>query len=148
MALFAQLTNENIVCNVVVVNDSDTSYVEDPSTNKTVFVEAIGIANLQQTHGKDTRWKLTTQGDDFRGRYAGIGMTYMDNVATLGVASTDIFISQRPYDSWNVGINTADWYPPIPEPELTDDQIAEGALYKWNEAAHHIDNTKGWDLFT
>ena len=147
MALFAELTNENIVSRVVVVKDSDTSYVEN-STKKTVIVEEIGISNLQRTHGKDTRWKLTTNDDGFRGRYAGIGMTYMENVSTLGVASTDIFIPQRPYNSWNVGINTVDWYPPIPEPALTDDQIAAGSRYEWDEAAYQADNTVGWALTT
>lgn len=146
MALFAELTNENIVSRVVVVNDSDTSYVENPFTNTVVQVEAVGIANLQRTHGKDTRWKLTTDNDNFRGRYAGIGMTYMENVSTLGVASTDIFIPQRPYNSWNVGINTVDWYPPIPEPALTDDQIAAGSRYEWDEATYQKDNTVGWTL--
>tara|TARA_A100001201_G_scaffold124031_2_gene108018 strand:+ start:1288 stop:1731 length:444 start_codon:yes stop_codon:yes gene_type:complete len=147
MALFAELTNENIVSRVVVVKDSDTSYVEN-STKKTVIVEEIGISNLQRTHGEDSIWKLTTDNDNFRGRYAGIGMTYMENVSTLGVASTDIFIPQRPYNSWNVGINTVDWYPPIPEPALTDDQIAAGSRYEWDEAAYQADNTVGWALTT
>ena len=147
MALFAELTNENIVSRVVVVKDSDTSYVEN-STKKTVIVEEIGISNLQRTHGTDTRWKLTTDNDNYRGRYAGIGMTYMENVSTLGVASTDIFIPQKPYNSWNVGINTVDWYPPIPEPTLTDDQIAAGSCYEWDEAAYQADNTVGWALTT
>lgn len=147
MALFAELTNENIVSRVVVVKDSDTSYVEN-STKKTVIVEEIGISNLQRTHGEDSIWKLTTDNDNFRGRYAGIGMTYMENVSTLGVASTDIFIPQRPYNSWNVGINTVDWYPPIPEPTLTDDQIAAGLRYEWDEAAYQADNTVGWALTT
>ena len=147
MALFAELTNENIVSRVVVVKDSDTSYVEN-STKKTVIVEEIGISNIQRTHGEDSIWKLTTDNDNFRGRYAGIGMTYMENVSTLGVASTDIFIPQRPYNSWNVGINTVDWYPPIPEPALTDDQIAAGSRYEWDEAAYQADNTVGWALTT
>ena len=37
-----------------------------------------------------------------RGNYAGIGYTYMSNVATLGVGSTDIFINQQPYASWTL----------------------------------------------
>ena len=39
-----------------------------------------------------------------RGNYAGIGYTYMSNVATLGVGSTDIFIAQQPHASWTVGV--------------------------------------------
>ena len=55
-----------------------------------------------------------------RGNYAGIGFTYMSNVATLGVGSTDIFISQQPHASWTVGVNTAQWYSPLGDaPALT-----------------------------
>ena len=53
----------------------------------------------------------------------------MSNVATMGVGSTDIFIAQQPYASWTVGVNTATWYSPIPQPALTDDQIAAGSYY-------------------
>ena len=31
--------------------------------------------------------------------------TYMENVATLGVGSTDIFIQQQPYASWTIGVS-------------------------------------------
>jgi hypothetical protein len=75
-------------------------------------------------------------------------MTYIENVATLGVGSTDIFISQKPYDSWNLGSNDADWYPPITEPTLTDDQITAGSYYTWDEDAYQADNTTGWTLVT
>jgi len=148
MAYFAELTNENIVSRVIVVNDSDTSYVENPFTNTVVQVEAVGIAYLQRKYGTDTRWKLTTDDAGFRGRSAGIGMTYMENVATLGVGSTDIFIPQKPYDSWNLGSSDVDWYPPITEPTLTDDQIAAGSYYTWDEDAYQADNTTGWILTT
>ena len=83
-----------------------------------------------------------------RGNYAGIGYTYMSNVATLGVGSTDIFIVQQPHASWTVGVGTAQWYAPIPEPALTDDQIAAGSYYTWDESAYQADNTTGWILQT
>ena len=39
------------------------------------------------------------------------------------------------------------WYAPIPEPTLTDDQIAAGSYYTWDESAYQADNTKqGWIL--
>ena len=52
----------------------------------------------QKLFGGDTTWKQTYNaglGTGFRGNYAGIGATYMTNVATLGVASTDIFIQPQ-----------------------------------------------------
>ena len=65
----------------------------------------------------------------------------MSNVATMGVGSTDIFISQQPYASWTVGVNTAQWYSPQigDAPALTDDQIAAGSYYEWNEAGYQAD---------
>ena len=83
-----------------------------------------------------------------RGNYAGIGLTYMENVATLGVGSTDIFIEQQPYASWTIGVNTARWYPPIARPDLSFSQVEEGYCYEWDEAAYQADNTVGWALTT
>ena len=39
----------------------------------------------------------------------------MENVSTNGVGSTDIFIQQKPYESWSLGIQTARWYSPLGE---------------------------------
>ena len=89
-----------------------------------------------------------------RGNYAGIGYTYMTNVATLGVGSTDIFINQKPYDSWVVGVNTAQWFPPAnpgDAPALTDAQVAMGSsapYYVWNESNYQSDPATAWVLTT
>ena len=90
---------------------------------------------------------------NLRGNYAGIGYTYMSNVATMGVGSTDIFIAQQPHASWTVGVNTAQWYSPLGDaPALTDDQIAAGSYYEWDEAGYQADTsdpkTVGWALTT
>ena len=142
MAHFAQLDENNIVTQVIVVGNSDTSDVNG------VESESIGVAFCQQLLGADTNWKQTSYNSNMRGNYAGIGYTYMSNVATLGVGSTDIFISQQPYASWSIGIGTAQWYAPIPEPALTDDQIAAKSYYTWDESAYQADNTTGWVLNT
>ena len=110
--------------------------------------ESIGVAFCQQLLGADTNWKQTSYNANMRGNYAGIGYTYMSNVATLGVGSTDIFIGQQPYASWTIGVGTARWYSPIPEPTLTDDQIAAKSYYTWDESAYQADNTTGWVLNT
>ena len=86
-----------------------------------------------------------------RGNYAGIGYTYMSNVATMGVGSTDIFIAQQPYASWTVGVSTAQWYPPAnpgAAPALTDDEIAAGKYYVWNESNYQSDPATAWVLTT
>ena len=85
MAHFAKLSN-NLVEEVIVVSDSD-------SGGGTLDTEAVGISFCQNHIGDNSSvWKQTSYNRNFRGNYAGIGNTYMTNVATLGVGSTDIFI--------------------------------------------------------
>jgi len=149
MAHFAQLDDKNIVTQVIVVGDVDTS---DNSGNE---VESIGISFCQKLFGSDTNWKQTSYnsvgGTGFRGNYAGIGMTYMSGAATMGVGSTDIFISQQPYPSWSIGVSTAYWFAPISgPPALTADNIAANKVYIWDEDAYNADTnspkTVGWAL--
>ena len=148
MAHFAKLDANNIVTQVIVVDNDE---IKDTNGNET---EAIGVAFCQKLIGADTNWKQTSYtaigGTGFRGNYAGIGMTYMTNVQTLGVASTDIFIKVQPHDSWTVGVNTASWFAPIAEPALTSSQISDNKTYYWDEVAYQADSsdpkTVGWAL--
>ena len=143
MAHFVKLDDNNIVQQSIVVSNQDTS---DASGNES---EAIGIAFCQRLFGAETNWKQTSYNDNFRGNYAGIGMTYMTGVRTLGVASTDIFIGQQPYPSWSVGIQTAQWYAPTPpgdEPELTDSEKAAGKYYVWSESNYNSNPSTAWVL--
>ena len=103
MAHFAQLDSNNVVTQVIVVSNDDTS------DSNGVEVESIGVAFCQKLLGAETNWKQTSYNGNMRGNYAGIGYTYMSNVATLGVGSTDIFISQQPYASWTISTTEAQW---------------------------------------
>tara|TARA_B100000287_G_scaffold308356_1_gene291502 strand:- start:21 stop:461 length:441 start_codon:yes stop_codon:yes gene_type:complete len=145
MAHFAKLDANNIVEQVIVVGNEDT---QDSSGVET---ESIGVAFCQKLVGADTVWKQTSYNDNMRGNYAGIGMTYMEGVRTLGVASTDIFISQQPYPSWSIGIGTAQWYPPTPPgsaPELSDSDKTAGKIYTWNESNYNSNPSTAWVLTT
>ena len=143
MAHFAQIDSNNLVTQVIVVSNDDTS------DSNGVEVESIGVAFCQKLLGAETNWKQTSYNSNMRGNYAGIGYTYMTNVATLGVGSTDVFISQQPHASWTVGVATATWYSPLGDaPALTSDEQTAGKYYEWNETAYQADNTKGWDLKT
>ena len=142
MAHFAQLDSNNVVTQVIVVSNDDTS---DSNGTET---ESIGVAFCQKLLGADTNWKQTSYNGNLRGNYAGIGYTYMENVATLGVGSTDIFISQQPHASWTISTTAAQWEAPITQPTLTDDQIAAMSYYRWDEDAYQADNTAGWVLET
>ena len=145
MAHFAMLDANNLVTQVIVVANEDTA----DSSN--VETESIGVAFCQKLMGASTTWKQTSYNGNFRGNYAGIGYTYISNVATLGVGSTDIFINQQPYDSWAVGVGTAQWYPPSnpgDAPALTSDELAARKYYVWNESNYNTNPATAWVLTT
>ena len=145
MAHFAQLDGTNKVTQVIVVSNDDTA---DSSGAET---EAIGIAFCQKLIGANTVWKQTSYNGKMRGNYAGIGMTYAENVATLGVASTDIFIGVNTHPSWTIGVNTAGGYPPAnpgTAPALTNSQRTAGKYYVWNETDYNADPSTAWNLIT
>ena len=143
MAHFAKLDSNNVVTQVIVVGNDDTS------DSNGVEVESIGVAFCQKLLGADTNWKQTSYNGNMRGNYAGVGFTYMSNVATLGVGSTDIFITQKPFASWTISTSTPVWVSPLGEaPGLTTSQAAAGSYYTWDESAYQADNTAGWTLNT
>ena len=151
MAHFAKLNANNVVEQVIVVDNDDLK------DNSGIETESVGVGFCTKIFGADTKWKQTSYnatGTGFRGRFAGIGMTYMTNVQTLGVASTDIFIEQESEQpaSWGIGKTTAYWIAPLPQPTLTSDDREAGKYYIWNEAAHQADSatpkTVGWALTT
>ena len=89
MAHFAQIDENNIVINVIVVGDEyETMYAD--------WRKEFGETYVQ-----------TSYNNRIRKQYAGIGFTY-DPVA-------DLFISPQPYPSWTLDENY-DWQPPIPMP--------------------------------
>ena len=139
MASFAKLNTNNQVVDVIVVNNSD---MEDDSG---VPSEAIGIGFLTKKYGAATHWKQSPKGN-----MAGIGMTYITNLTTLGVASTDVFIAEtKPYASWSIGINTAWWYPPDnpgEAPALTSSERSAGKQYVWNESNYQSNPSTAWVL--
>ena len=70
MAHFAQLDENNIVTQVIVVNNND---LIDATGNES---ETTGIAFCQSLFGKNTRWVQTSYNAKFRGVYAGVGFSY------------------------------------------------------------------------
>ena len=145
MAHFAQLDGDNIVTQVIVVSNDDTS------DSNGVETESIGVAFCQKLLGASTNWKQTSYNSSIRGNYAGIGYTYMSNVATLGVGSTDVFMSPQPYASWTLSTTAAEWAPPSTPgdaPTLTDAEKAANKYYEWNESNYQADPATAWVLTT
>ena len=135
MAHFAQLDENGVVTNVIVVSNDDTS---DADGNE---VESIGVAFCRSViGGTDANWKQTSYNGNIRTRYAGIGFSYNE--------SLDAFIKPQPYASWTLNSTSKDWDAPITEPTLTSEEEAAGKYYNWDEDAYQADNSTGWVLVT
>lgn len=110
MAHFAQLDENNVVINVIVIANVDMS---DENGNE---VESIGAAFCQNLLGG--RWIQTSYNGNFRKRYALIDSTYDETL--------DAFILPKPHPSWSLNTETANWQAPTPKP-------TDGKPYKWDE---------------
>ena len=120
MAHFCKLDENNIVTQVIVVANEDTT-----DTNG-VEVEEIGVAFCKKLLGAETNWKQTSYNNNFRVRYAGIGYSYN--------AELNAFIAPKPFESWTLVEETADWQSPVgPAPTLTEAQVESRSFYKWDE---------------
>lgn len=136
MAHFAQLDDTNVVINVIVVDNRDTT---DTDGNE---VEALGVAFCKKLFGSETNWKQTSYNGRIRGRYAGVGMIYD--------AALDKFLHPQPFPSWVLTSDTHAWTAPITEPALTEEELAAFKFYSWDEDAYQADTsdpkTAGWVL--
>jgi len=143
MAHFAKLGLDNIVTAVVAMDTIDTM------TRGGIEKEEIGLAHLIKHHGHEN-WKQcsynTSQGvhreggTPFRANYPGIGWFYN--------SEHDIFHPAKPYASHTLNTTTGHWDPPIPQPELSEEEVAAMSYYRWDEDAYQADNTTGWILET
>lgn len=109
MAHYAQIDENNIVTQVIVIDNKDTSDANG------VEKEYIGAAFCERLFGGN--WKQTSYNGNIRKNYAGIGYTYN--------ADIDAFVSPKPYASWTLDAN-AQWQAPVAMP-------TDGKMYSWNE---------------
>ena len=109
MAHFAQLNEENLVTQVIVVANQDTADKDG------VENEAIGIEFCTNLLGG--RWVQTSYNAKIRKNYAGIGYKYD--------AELDAFIPPQPFASWTLNAD-AQWEAPVAYP-------TDGKRYIWNE---------------
>ena len=128
MAHFAELNQNNEVIQVIVISNQD---ILDETGKES---EEVGINFCKSLYGLDKNWKQTSYNNSFRKRYAGIGMSYNEEL--------DAFILPQPYPSWSLNSETADWEPPVPQPQLTEEQINSRQSYEWDEG------TLSWKLYS
>ena len=109
MAHFAQLEN-NIVTKVIVVSNQD---ILDENGQEN---EQKGIDFCSNLLGGT--WLQTSYNARIRKNYAGVGYTYDEG--------RDAFIAPKPFNSWVLDQNKAQWKAPVDMP--VDDK-----RYTWNE---------------
>ena len=128
MAHFCQLDENNIVTKVIVVDNKE---IADPFTGQED--EILGIAFCKKLLGG--KWVQTSYNGNIRKRYAGIGYSY--NV------SLDAFVAPKPFASWVLNNETADWESPVgPAPALTEAETTALSRYEWDE------DNGAWKLVT
>jgi hypothetical protein len=109
MAHYAQIDANNVVTQVIVVDNKDCADANG------VEKEYIGAAFCEKLFGGT--WKQTSYNGNMRKNYAGIGYTYN--------ADIDAFVPPKPFASWLLNNETAQWEAPVPRPE-------EG-MWSWDE---------------
>jgi hypothetical protein len=86
MAHFAQLDENNVVVQVIVINNNELLTQKIVTTDEgfinvsTVESEEKGMDFCKSLYGADTNWVQTSYNGSFRGKYAGIGDTYENGV--------------------------------------------------------------------
>ena len=116
MAHYAFIDSNNIVVKVITGVDETVTQLDNG-------VEVGGSSEAweqfyenQPCHSGLT-CKRTSYNGNIRGRYAGVGYTYLTD--------EDVFVAPQPYPSWTLDENH-DWQPPTPMP-------TDGERYSWNE---------------
>jgi hypothetical protein len=129
MAHFAQIDENNIVLQVIVINNSDCL---DESNNESEAVGALYCHNLL-----GGIWKQTSYNHSMRKNYACIGGEYREDL--------DAFIHPKPYASWVLNETTCKWEAPVAYPAdgwvegidvqhiLRNEDRETGFDYDWNE---------------
>lgn len=109
MAHFAQLDENNVVLQVIVVHNNEL--IDNGQES-----EAKGIAFCQSLF-PGTTWIQTSYNGNFRKHFAGVGYTYD--------SERDAFIPPQPYASWILNEETLTWEAPVPYPN-------DGGVYRWD----------------
>jgi hypothetical protein len=110
MAHFAQLNDQNIVLQVIVIHNNDC--LDDMGDES----EAKGIEFCNSLIPGN--WIQTSYNARIRKNYAGIDFTYDQQ--------RDAFIAPKPFISWILNETTCQWDAPVTYPN-------DGKIYTWNE---------------
>lgn len=93
MAHFAQLDDNNMVTQVIVISNHDApGNLPDSEIAGQMFIASLGLAGT---------WKQTSYNATFRRKYAGIGDTYDSTL--------DGFVPPSPGDNYAFNTDTWEW---------------------------------------
>lgn len=121
MAHFAQIDQNNIVLQVLVIDQAeiDTGNWGDPASwLQTSYNTRGGIYYTPNTGEADP-----DQSKAFRKNYAGVGFTWLPKGP-----DGEGFVPPKPYPSWIMNSFSYLWEAPVPYPN-------DGLVYEWSEAA-------------
>ena len=112
MAHFAEINDNNIVTQVIVVHDNELLDNEQESETK-------GIDFCEYLFGH-RNWVQTSYNGSIRYNFAGVSYTWDPE--------NDAFYAPQPYASWSLNENFI-WEAPVPYPE----DASPEKIYEWDE---------------
>lgn len=120
MAHFAQLDEDNMVIQVVVVGNDVLGDLDFPES------EAAGAAFLETViPGK--RWAQTSYNANFRRKYAGIGFKFYPELGT----SHGAFCPPKEYPSFVFDANICEWVAPVEKPSTPGSFLWDERSQQW-----------------
>lgn len=122
MAHYALLDENNLVTLVItgVNEDEKETLPEGFDSWEAYYKDFTGANDVKRTSYNTIANSHKLGGTAFRGNYAGVGFTYDP--------TNDVFINEKPYDSWVVDETT--WLYKAPK-----DYPDDGKGYYWDETA-------------
>jgi hypothetical protein len=102
MAHWAEIDEKNIVTRVLVCKN------DEPNEGHDWLIDNLGGTWIKTSYNTLHNQHLLG-GTPLRGNYAGMGYYYDEK--------KDVFIPPKPYPSWTLSDEIADWVPPVARPE-------------------------------
>ena len=109
MAHYALLDENNVVLQVITGKDEDEQRDGVEVKWEEWYKNFHVVADCKRTSYNTVQNQHTNGETPFRGNYAGEGMIYD--------ADNDVFVYEKPFDSWVLDTDTWSWKPPIEHPE-------------------------------
>jgi len=126
MAYFAELDSNNVITRIIIIEDKHLKDIFGKEDDD------IGIGYCKKYFNSLSKWKRV---------YHNPRTTDIGGVGSIYDEQLGIFVLPQPFPSWSLNRESKKWDPPIPEPELTEEEKLKKMNYRWNE------ETKEWKLF-